>query len=484
MAGEEEIGTLVVVVLKAQNLHNKSFFKQDVYATVTLNGVTKKTKVDVKGGQHPMWDDELRFPVLKDAAKKHRELEVSCWAKEHKDDTLLGEAKVDMTPTVKSGEFDEWVPLSTGDAQRGDIYLEITYYSNAPVPKASLLAAPANLARRPSKLSPAERLHRPTHSALNNAAPKLGPGHAKTGSVPVPTTLKPGPTAAPGGPSPTRVSPIRVSPKQQEKPLPSPVVASPAVPSILQPGNPQANPHPPVRRTSSSPPQQAHATPAAYPTTYGNTPNPYLSSTPVPTFAHNGAIPHAHDSTPNPYLSSTPAQTFNHNGARNGAIPHAHDNNTPNPYMTSTPAPTFTHNGTIPHAHDSNTPNPYMSSTPAPTFTPNAAIPHTHDNNAANPYISSTPASTFTHNGPIPQTHGRSGSIPYASTYSPNTPEVPPPAQDWNTPFPFPFPTFLPFQLFHSHTAAASIPHRIRVHLPLSTNEHRHMPRHPKRRGR
>ncbi|KAF9061409.1 C2 domain-containing protein [Rhodocollybia butyracea] len=161
MPGKEEISTLVVIILKAQNLHNKSFFKQDVYATVTLNGrsLITQIKVNVKGSQHPLWDDELQFPVLKDAVKKHRELKVSCWAKEHKDDMLLGEAKVNMTPTVKSKEFDEWVPLSTGEAQQGDIYLEISYYSNAPVPKASLLAAPANLARWPSKLSPAERLH-------------------------------------------------------------------------------------------------------------------------------------------------------------------------------------------------------------------------------------------------------------------------------------------------------------------------------------
>lgn len=45
-----EIGTLIVVVLKAQNLHDKhSFYKQDVYAQVVLNGVTKKTPVDARG---------------------------------------------------------------------------------------------------------------------------------------------------------------------------------------------------------------------------------------------------------------------------------------------------------------------------------------------------------------------------------------------------------------------------------------------------
>ena len=66
-----EIGTLVVVVLKARNLLDKhSFFKQDVYTKVTLNGVTQQTRVIQKGGQHPEWDEELRFSVTEATKKK------------------------------------------------------------------------------------------------------------------------------------------------------------------------------------------------------------------------------------------------------------------------------------------------------------------------------------------------------------------------------------------------------------------------------
>lgn len=36
---DEEIGTLIVVLLKAKNLNDKHFRKQDVYAAATLNGV-------------------------------------------------------------------------------------------------------------------------------------------------------------------------------------------------------------------------------------------------------------------------------------------------------------------------------------------------------------------------------------------------------------------------------------------------------------
>ena len=69
-------------------------------------GTDKRTKVDVKGGQHPVWDDELRFPVMKTATGKFRQLEVTCFAKESKSDDSLGSGTLDITETLKTGEFD------------------------------------------------------------------------------------------------------------------------------------------------------------------------------------------------------------------------------------------------------------------------------------------------------------------------------------------------------------------------------------------
>jgi Ca2+-dependent lipid-binding protein len=107
MSRERELGTLVVVVLKARNLHDKhSFFKQDVYARVSLNGTTQNTPVDIKGGQHPVWDAEIRLPVLNNTGEKYRMLEVSCWAKENKEDDLKGTGKIDISETLRTGEFD------------------------------------------------------------------------------------------------------------------------------------------------------------------------------------------------------------------------------------------------------------------------------------------------------------------------------------------------------------------------------------------
>ncbi|KAJ6630969.1 C2 domain-containing protein, partial [Mycena sp. CBHHK59/15] len=157
-----ELGTLVIVVLKARNLNDKYFWKQDVFAQVGLNGETKRTKVDIKGGQHPMWDEEIRIPVMKDSAEKSRKLQVSCWAKEPKKEENIGQGYVDLAETLRTGEFDDWVSLEINGTTRGEIYLEMTYYTNAPAPANHGLVVPkANLTRRPSKLSPADRLARP-----------------------------------------------------------------------------------------------------------------------------------------------------------------------------------------------------------------------------------------------------------------------------------------------------------------------------------
>ncbi|KAG6837248.1 hypothetical protein H0H93_012643 [Arthromyces matolae] len=137
-----------------------------------LNGVTKKTKVVIKGGQHPEWDEELRFTVVKQSLDKSRKLEVACFAKEHKSDDLLGKGEVDITETLKTGEFDDWVPLNVDGVVRGDLYLEMTFFSNAPVPAASSSVAPStrllppgDFQRRPPKLEANERLSRPPHAS-------------------------------------------------------------------------------------------------------------------------------------------------------------------------------------------------------------------------------------------------------------------------------------------------------------------------------
>lgn len=53
-----------------------------------------------------MWDAELRFPVMRGVSDKTRKLEISCFAKEPRSDDILGRGVVDISETLKTGEFD------------------------------------------------------------------------------------------------------------------------------------------------------------------------------------------------------------------------------------------------------------------------------------------------------------------------------------------------------------------------------------------
>ncbi|KJA26271.1 hypothetical protein HYPSUDRAFT_159226 [Hypholoma sublateritium FD-334 SS-4] len=176
------LGTLIVVLLKARNLNDKhSFRKSDVFAQAILNGTQKRTHVDIKGGQHPEWDGETRFPILKSNTEKFRKMEVACYSMEPRSEDLMGKATVDISETLRTGEFDDWVQLEVDGVPRGELYLEMTYYASSPAPAPAvpnkLLLAVANqstgLNRRPSKLPAAERLSRPQqhHNQPTNQAP-------------------------------------------------------------------------------------------------------------------------------------------------------------------------------------------------------------------------------------------------------------------------------------------------------------------------
>ncbi|KAI0301772.1 hypothetical protein B0F90DRAFT_1715146 [Multifurca ochricompacta] len=153
------IGTLIVVILKARNLPNKrQFGKQDPYCAVVLNGETRKTKVIKRGGQHPEWDEEIRFTIYEDSnalrassdgtppplppkagrgPKKIQggeKMALACFAADKEPD-LIGETIVDLTEVLTRGETDEWFTLFNKDKYSGEVYLELTFWSNEPRPE-------------------------------------------------------------------------------------------------------------------------------------------------------------------------------------------------------------------------------------------------------------------------------------------------------------------------------------------------------------
>ncbi|KIK65457.1 hypothetical protein GYMLUDRAFT_219527 [Collybiopsis luxurians FD-317 M1] len=155
-----EIGTLVVVVLKANHLPNKRHIgKQDPYCAVTLSGQTRRTKAIKKGGQHPEWDEEIRFQLCADDEELSQAdmadatppplppkndritkikggmfMKLACYADDAREPDLIGEGLVDLTEVVTKGESDEWYTLTYKDRFAGKVYLEMTLYSNEPEP--------------------------------------------------------------------------------------------------------------------------------------------------------------------------------------------------------------------------------------------------------------------------------------------------------------------------------------------------------------
>ncbi|KAK7034632.1 hypothetical protein VNI00_012274 [Paramarasmius palmivorus] len=191
-----EIGTVVAVVLRARHLPDKHVCsKQNVYTRITFSGDTQKTSIDVRGGQHPEWDEELRFAVYDNPEKENRVMHISIWEDKRGPDLLVGEGTMDVRTALQRGEFDEWIPLSREGIQRGEIYIELTYFSSC-LPNVSK-SRPFS-AEFTAHLSDNEYVVEPTTSMLAIAPfiqvgdryPSL-PLPNKRHSVPIPHTAPP-----------------------------------------------------------------------------------------------------------------------------------------------------------------------------------------------------------------------------------------------------------------------------------------------------
>lgn len=114
-----------------RNLPNKRHIgKQDPYCTVEHNGHTRRTKAIKRGGQHPEWDEEVRFSLLEDpnAPAAHagtdpdaplpppkkpgedilggKSMKIACYAEYMRDPEFIGETQVDLTEVLTKGETD------------------------------------------------------------------------------------------------------------------------------------------------------------------------------------------------------------------------------------------------------------------------------------------------------------------------------------------------------------------------------------------
>jgi len=80
-------------------------------------GTHKRSHLDIKGGQRPEWDSEVRFSVHRSAAVKHRKLEVACYSQEPRTEDLMGKGELDITETLRTGEFDGELLFQPNESQ-------------------------------------------------------------------------------------------------------------------------------------------------------------------------------------------------------------------------------------------------------------------------------------------------------------------------------------------------------------------------------
>ncbi|KAI5794857.1 hypothetical protein FPQ18DRAFT_257413 [Pyronema domesticum] len=126
------IGTLVVVLDRAKNLPNKKKIgKQDPYAVARLAKEAKRTDTDVRGGQVPKWDKELRFPVRD--SPDYKTLKVSVFNDDKRTD-LIGETtiRLDGILVPGGGTDDGWRNLSCKNKYAGEIQVELTFWDLRP----------------------------------------------------------------------------------------------------------------------------------------------------------------------------------------------------------------------------------------------------------------------------------------------------------------------------------------------------------------
>lgn len=127
---EEVLGTLIVVVMKAKNLHNKrAISKQNPFVSVRIGSSAKRTPVLLRGGQAPFWDHETRFAIRTD--DDHSALKLCVFDQVGNNVDIIGESLIPLEPALNSSPrkgFDSWHKISLKGRYVGEVYLEMTFY--------------------------------------------------------------------------------------------------------------------------------------------------------------------------------------------------------------------------------------------------------------------------------------------------------------------------------------------------------------------
>ncbi|KAJ1326356.1 C2 domain-containing protein [Microdochium nivale] len=225
-----EIGTLVLIVDRAKNLPNrKTIGKQDPYVAARLGKEAKKTTTDVRGGQTPRWDQELRFNVHD--CPDYYQLKLSVFNDDKKTD-LIGETWMDLRDIIVpgGGQNDHWHTLNCKGKYAGEVRIETTFYDSRPKPEKQLTAPKAVASGIDNSGSPSPGVpggpkpmvkRRPLPSDPNS---RKQPERVESGPRKLPERVESGPRPQPQAPAPASVLPKQSSPPIIEYPQGPPQV--------------------------------------------------------------------------------------------------------------------------------------------------------------------------------------------------------------------------------------------------------------------
>ncbi|KAG8731167.1 hypothetical protein FRC11_004825 [Ceratobasidium sp. 423] len=327
-----------------KNLPNKRHIgKQDPYCRMTFNQETRRTKAVKRGGQHPEWDEEVRFSIYEDAEdelertaggdktpppkdrfrniKGGKSMRVCCYADDPREPDMIGEAQVDLTEALTKGEVDEWFTLQNKDKYAGEVYLEMTFWSNAKPPAKK--KAPRPSIGNPQYGGPGSFI--PSTSASASGPGAAAPPPSTNSPSEIPAFLRPNRETSPTASVPDSLKPssstlgkpdLYVSPYNSQNSLAS----QNSLPSALEPAGP---PFDDFGRLGQNPHHRRDSYPSVR---YDQPPSLYGPS--------NGTIPQQPYQQPpyDPFSASTLAQSMSNMQIGQPPVPG---------FPPPTPAPSF-----------------------------------------------------------------------------------------------------------------------------------------------
>ncbi|PVZ98610.1 hypothetical protein BB558_005391 [Smittium angustum] len=99
------------------------FTKRDTYVELTIDTLTKKTLVDHKSGNNPVWNDTIVFDIS-GPGKNSMLIKLK---EPGRQNTEVCSGIIDLRKAYKEEEVDDWYPLTKKNKPAGSIYIEFTF---------------------------------------------------------------------------------------------------------------------------------------------------------------------------------------------------------------------------------------------------------------------------------------------------------------------------------------------------------------------